>query len=125
VLVNITAGPSVGVREATQAVSVIQQEAGDEAEVIFGTVIDANMGDQIRVTCIATGFDAQAAAKPEPAFARRTPIPPVKRSTPPAQEPPRPANIRRLSASELHARRQERIREDDTDIPPFLRRMMD
>jgi len=56
VLVNITAGRSLGIREATAATSIIQREAGDEVEVIFGTVIDETMGEDIRVTVIATGF---------------------------------------------------------------------
>ncbi len=60
VLVNITAGPSLSIREAGAAVGVIQQEAGDEAEVIFGLVIDEEMGDTLRVTVIATGFDRGA-----------------------------------------------------------------
>jgi cell division protein FtsZ len=59
VLVNITAGPTLGIREATAATAVIQQEAGNEAEVIFGTVIDPGMGDDLRVTVIATGFDRE------------------------------------------------------------------
>ncbi len=63
-LVNITAGPSLGIREATRATGVIQEEAGDDAEVIFGTVIDPEMGDAIRVTVIATGFDRAAEANP-------------------------------------------------------------
>ena len=57
VLVNITAGQSLGIREATQATSVIQEEAGDDVEVIFGTVIEEDMEDKLRVTVIATGFD--------------------------------------------------------------------
>ena len=57
VLVNITSGPSLGIREATEATSVIQKEAGDDVEVIFGTVIDEEMEDKLRVTVIATGFD--------------------------------------------------------------------
>lgn len=57
VLVNITAGKSLGIREATAATSIIQKEAGEDVEVIFGTVIDEAMGDQLRVTVIATGFD--------------------------------------------------------------------
>lgn len=57
VLVNITAGPSLGIREATEATGVIQQDAGDDVEVIFGTVIDDEMGEELRVTVIATGFD--------------------------------------------------------------------
>ncbi|MDX1419184.1 MAG: cell division protein FtsZ [Rubricoccaceae bacterium] len=71
VLVNITAGPSLGIREATQATAVIQQEAGDEAEVIFGTVIDPEMGEDLRVTVIATGFDREAAAPGEAAASPR------------------------------------------------------
>jgi cell division protein FtsZ len=57
VLVNITSGPSLGIREATTATSVIQKEAGDDVEVIFGTVIDEDLQDGLRVTVIATGFD--------------------------------------------------------------------
>ncbi|MEF8796543.1 MAG: cell division protein FtsZ [Salinivenus sp.] len=57
VLVNITSGPSLGIREATQATSVIQTEAGEDVEVIFGTVIEEDMEDKLRVTVIATGFD--------------------------------------------------------------------
>ena len=49
VLVNITAGPSLGIREATAATAVIQQEAGEDAEVIFGTVIDPEMGGTARI----------------------------------------------------------------------------
>jgi cell division protein FtsZ len=59
VLVNITAGKSLGIREATAATSIIQREAGDDVEVIFGTVIDEELGDDLRVTVIATGFDRQ------------------------------------------------------------------
>jgi cell division protein FtsZ len=70
VLVNITAGESLGIREATQATAVIQREAGDDAEVIFGTVIDSGMGDEIRITVIATGFETE----------RRQAAPPVRRT---------------------------------------------
>lgn len=60
VLVNITAGMSLGIREATEATSIIQREAGEDVEVIFGTVIDESMGDDLRVTVIATGFEKEA-----------------------------------------------------------------
>ena len=68
VLVNITAGPSLGIREATKATAIIQEEAGDDVEVIFGTVIDEQMGDDLRITVIATGFEKA-----------RTTAPPAKR----------------------------------------------
>jgi cell division protein FtsZ len=68
VLVNITSGPSLGIREATQATSVIQTEAGEDVEVIFGTVIEEDMEDKLRVTVIATGFDRdEEAGDGEPA----------------------------------------------------------
>ncbi|MBO6522442.1 MAG: cell division protein FtsZ [Balneolaceae bacterium] len=57
VLVNISAGSNLGMKETTTATSIIQQEAGDEAEIILGTVLDEEFGDEIRVTVIATGFD--------------------------------------------------------------------
>lgn len=66
VLVNITAGSSLGIREATAATSIIQKEAGEDVEVIFGTVIDDEMEDEIRVTVIATGFDREGRAKEKP-----------------------------------------------------------
>jgi len=58
VLVNLTAGASMTVDEANTAMSIIQREAGADAEVIWGTVITKDSGDDLRVTVIATGFDA-------------------------------------------------------------------
>lgn len=57
VLVNISAGSNLGMRETTTATSIIQQEAGDEAEIILGTVLDESFDEELRVTVIATGFD--------------------------------------------------------------------
>ena len=58
VLVNISAGSNLGMREATMATSIIQQEAGEEAEIIWGTVLDEDFGEDLRITVIATGFEA-------------------------------------------------------------------
>lgn len=57
VLVNISAGANLKMRETTTATKIIQQEAGDEAEIILGTVLDESYGDEMRITVIATGFD--------------------------------------------------------------------
>ncbi len=57
VLVNITSSENIKFQEVSTAVDIIRQEAGSEVEVIFGTVIDEGMGDNLRVTVIATGFD--------------------------------------------------------------------
>lgn len=56
ILINITANESLGIREVNEACSLIQEAAHEDANIIFGTVIDESVGDQIRVTVIATGF---------------------------------------------------------------------
>jgi cell division protein FtsZ len=57
VLVNISAGADLKMRETTTATKIIQQEAGEQAEIIMGTVLDESYGNEIRITVIATGFD--------------------------------------------------------------------
>lgn len=57
VLVNISSGSSLGMRETATATTIIQQEAGEDAEIILGTVIDESFDDELRVTVIATGFE--------------------------------------------------------------------
>jgi len=56
VLVNITGSSEITLHEVNQAVSLINDAAGDRANVIFGAVVDDNLGEEIRVTLIATGF---------------------------------------------------------------------
>lgn len=56
VLVNITGSSEMTLFEVNEAASVVYEEAGERANVIFGAVIDDNAGDEIRVTVIATGF---------------------------------------------------------------------
>src|SRR5687768_12799984 len=58
VLINITGGPDMTLFEVHEAASVIQEAADEEANIIFGTVIDPRMKDEVKVTVIATGFDA-------------------------------------------------------------------
>jgi cell division protein FtsZ len=56
VLINITGGPSLTLHEVNEAATLIQEEADEEANIIFGAVIDESMGDEVRLTVIATGF---------------------------------------------------------------------
>jgi len=56
VLVNITGGPDLTLIEVDEATSIIFEEAGQDANIIFGAVIDPAMAEEIRVTVIATGF---------------------------------------------------------------------
>jgi len=55
-LINISAGPDLGMHEFEEALSIIQKEVTDEANIILGMVIDEKMQDEIRVTVIATGI---------------------------------------------------------------------
>jgi cell division protein FtsZ len=57
VLLNITAGPDITLHEISEASTLVQNEADEEANIIFGTVIDDTMGSEVRITVIATGFD--------------------------------------------------------------------
>src|SRR5689334_20536287 len=58
VLINITGGTDMTLFEVHEAASIIQEAADEEANIIFGTVIDSRMKDEVKVTVIATGFDA-------------------------------------------------------------------
>ena len=57
ILINITGGPDLTLHEVNEASSLIQQAAHEDANIIFGSVIDANLSDEVRITVIATGFD--------------------------------------------------------------------
>lgn len=59
VLLNITGGTSLGLYEVNEAAAIIAEAADPEANIIFGAVIDEKMQDDVRVTVIATGFDAK------------------------------------------------------------------
>jgi cell division protein FtsZ len=61
VLINITAGPSLSLSEVNEAASLIREEADDDANIIFGTVIDEGLGEEFKVTVIATGFESGVA----------------------------------------------------------------
>jgi cell division protein FtsZ len=59
ILLNVTAGPEVGLFEVNEAAEVVTAAADANANVIFGAVIDPSMGEEVRVTVIATGFGQQ------------------------------------------------------------------
>jgi cell division protein FtsZ len=65
ILFNVTGGSDLGLFEVNEAAEVIKEAADPEANIIFGTVIDDRMRDEVKVTVIATGFDATR--KPRPA----------------------------------------------------------
>ena len=71
ILLNITGGSDLSLYEVNEASSLIQAEAHEDANIIFGTVIDETMGDEIRITVIATGFDDGMRKKQVPANVSR------------------------------------------------------
>jgi len=96
VLINITGSHDLSLHEVNEAATLIQEEAHEDANIIFGAVIDEQMGDEIRITVIATGFgDVQREVKKpgfslnkEPAVStgfRATPARPVARERDPAR----------------------------------------
>ncbi len=62
IIINVTGGPGLTLWEVNEASTLITDAADEDAEIIFGAVIDESMGDEIRVTVIATGFDKNAGA---------------------------------------------------------------
>jgi cell division protein FtsZ len=57
ILINITGGPDLTLHEVNEASTLIQNAAHEDANIIFGSVIDPNLSDEVRITVIATGFD--------------------------------------------------------------------
>ncbi|WP_299027480.1 cell division protein FtsZ [uncultured Thermanaerothrix sp.] len=119
ILFNITGGPGLTLFEVNQAAAIIKETAHPDCNLIFGAVIDPNMGDEIRITVIATGFDRPAMRAPmiEPrpnrleegqVPARPTPTRPEPR---PSTPPPSPTEF------QPHV-----INTEDLNVPAFLRK---
>ncbi len=60
ILINITGNSDLKLYEVNEAASLVQEEAHEDAEIIFGWVVDDSMGDEVQVTVIATGFETEA-----------------------------------------------------------------
>jgi cell division protein FtsZ len=77
ILINITGGPDLTLHEVNEASSLIQEAAHEDANIIFGSVIDANIGDEVRITVIATGFDRLSKGAHVPEVGEREPTTPA------------------------------------------------
>ncbi len=122
VLLNITGGPNMTLHEINEASSMIQAEVHEDANIIFGTVVDESMGDEIRITVIATGFKStESAARADVAS-----LGSFRRSQSSISVP---TFIRNEKPADTSSLQQTDNAEDDNrpdlEIPTFLRRQAD
>jgi len=73
VIINITGGPDLSLVEVNDASTIIQEAADEDANIIFGAVVDSALNGKVKITVIATGFGSPAAARPSQSAAQ-TPV---------------------------------------------------
>jgi cell division protein FtsZ len=133
VLLSISGGSDLGIFEINESASMVADAAHPEANIIFGAIIDDALGDEVRVTVIAAGFDG-GAPKHKPAEQQRreqggerppAPLPPAGSTTPTVTSrygPPANAGARGGSGTTNggHVRRTVEL-DDELDVPDFLK----
>ncbi len=122
VLLSIQGGSNLGIFEINDAAQLVKEAAHPEANIIFGTVIDDTLGDEVRVTVIAAGFDGgEPQARIEPmSVERATPVIPAV----PADEAARevPVLEEKQSVSVTASTSNDSVYgDDDLDVPDFLK----
>ncbi len=122
ILLNVSGGADMGLFEVNEAAEVIANAADIEANVIFGAVLDESLGDQMRVTVIATGFDDlhRRRAALERSMERTGEVPIAGAAESPAEQgtPRQPAEVGDLLPQTPNTFEMD---DDILDIPPFLR----
>lgn len=111
VLINITGGPDLTLYEVNEAASMIREAADEDANIIFGAVIDETMRDEMKITVIATGFSRQAVSMVSPPASIPQPAAPPRYTQRPGDDLTRPG----VNAS----------RTEDLDVPTFIRKKAD
>ncbi|MFH1263718.1 MAG: cell division protein FtsZ [Pseudomonadota bacterium] len=133
VLLNITGSSNLTLHEVNDAAVMIQEASHEEANIIFGAVIDERMGDGIRITVIATGFGKLAKEEPRITYPRelvkpRAPVQHVGRLEDESVGMP-VVKLRDVDPLEFRKRSKElgldAFEEDEYDIPTFLRKQVD
>jgi cell division protein FtsZ len=110
VLINITGGPDLTLYEVNTASTIIREAADEDANIIFGAVIDENLRDEMKITVIATGFGQESVALTSAASVSTMPANAPRYVQRPSDDLPRPM---------MHAR------PDDLDVPTFIRKKAD
>ena len=117
ILFNVTGGPDLTLFEVNQAAAIIKETAHPDVNLIFGAVIDENMGDEVRITVIATGFD-RAGVRQTPAYETRSSS--RTEESKPATHTNSQHNEQRSNAASSEFQPHV-FNTDDLDIPAFLR----
>ncbi|MGW9626758.1 cell division protein FtsZ [Microbacterium sp. NPDC055521] len=124
VLLSIQGGSNLGIFEIHDAADLVKEAAHPEANIIFGTVIDDTLGDEVRVTVIAAGFDGgQPAPRLEPMVIERPaadPLPEVRLDERVAEERPEPVRPA-VAPAPVASSIEPAFSDDDIDIPEFLK----
>ncbi len=131
VLVNVCGGPNMSLVEADEAVQVIHDAAGEEANIIMGYVVDESFGDDIMVTVIATGFNRRGVGSVRPVKKDIKIVERIPTGLQDIKTLDEPTIIRK--GIDLHTQihkssvseDQERIYKSDSSKPAFLRKIMD
>src|SRR5467141_1030250 len=110
VLINITGGPDLTLYEVNIASTIIREAADEDANIIFGAVIDENLRDDMKITVIATGFGQEAVSAAAASALSSLPATAPRFVQRPSDDLPRPM---------MHAR------PDDLDVPTFIRKKAD
>ncbi len=118
ILINFTGGPDLSIHEVEEAARIVQEAAHEDANIIFGAVIDPNMTDEIRMTVIATGFAEKK--ETQTGGGKVVDLPRVPRSSPAAG-----AGAWRRRAGEMRAEADGVLGDGDLEVPAFLRRQAD
>ena len=122
ILFNVTGGPSMSLYDVNQAAAIIRETAHPDANMIFGAVIDENMGDKMRITVIATGFDRGMTRRQvlQQQYGRST------TASAPATPPTAPPQRETVDVEAAPVRESEPVQPKFTpnnlEIPAFLRR---
>ena len=131
VLLSIQGGSNLGIFEINDAAQLVKEAAHPEANIIFGTVIDDTLGDEVRVTVIAAGFDSgEPTPRLEPVLQARPAVNPLTTPEPVpvvAEKPAPPIPVEKPVAVPVTAGVSEptsydsAFGDDDLDIPDFLK----